>query len=160
MFKFLKPPIQDIPIADDQRDAAYKKHRMQVFAGIFIGYAGYYLVRKNFTLAMPDLIDQGYTKAQLGFALSGVSIAYGISKLVMGMLSDKSNARIFLPLGLILSGLTMIFMGLTHWATLSVYSMFFIFQFIKYFFHFFFCFPFEVFTIKFFIFFCFIFTVN
>ncbi len=124
MFKFLKPPAQRPAIADDQKDAAYKKYRWQVFLGIFIGYAGYYLVRKNFTMAMPDLIDAGYTKAQLGFALSGVSIAYGISKLVMGMLSDKSNARIFLPLGLILSGLTMIFMGLTHWATLSVYSMF------------------------------------
>ena len=124
MFNFLKPPTQTSTIADDQRDAVYKKYRWQVFMGIFVGYAGYYLVRKNFTLAMPDLIDQGYTKAELGFALSGVSIAYGISKLMMGMLSDKSNARIFLPLGLILSGLTMIFMGLTHWATLSVYTMF------------------------------------
>ena len=124
MFSFLKPPAAKSLLPKEEVDAAYKRYRWQVFLGIFIGYAGYYLVRKNFTLAMPDLIEQGFTKAELGLALSGVSIAYGISKLVMGMVSDKSNARVFMPLGLILSGLTMIFMGLTHWATLSVWTMF------------------------------------
>ncbi len=37
--------------------SAYRRLRIQVFAGIFVGYAGYYLVRKNFSLAMPYLID-------------------------------------------------------------------------------------------------------
>jgi len=36
-------------------DPTYKRLRWQVFIGIFIGYAGYYLVRKNFSLAMPYL---------------------------------------------------------------------------------------------------------
>ena len=79
--------------------------------GIFVGYAGYYLVRKNFTLAMPYLIAEGYTKADLGFALSGVSIAYGLSKFIMGSVSDRSNARIFMSLGLLCSALIMISMG-------------------------------------------------
>ena len=53
--------------------------RWQVFFGIFFGYAGYYLVRKNFSLAMPYLIEQGFSRGDLGLALSGVSIAYGLS---------------------------------------------------------------------------------
>jgi OPA family glycerol-3-phosphate transporter-like MFS transporter len=35
--------------------------RWQVFIGIFLGYAGYYLVRKNFSLVMPDLVKLGYS---------------------------------------------------------------------------------------------------
>ena len=71
--------ISPAPHADrlplERIDPEYKRLRLQVFLGIFIGYAGYYLVRKNFSLVMPDLIAQGYSKADLGFALSGVSIA-------------------------------------------------------------------------------------
>ena len=92
-------------------DAEYKRLRWQVFIGIFIGYAGYYLVRKNFSMAMPDLIAQGYSKGDLGIALSGVSIAYGLSKFLMGNVSDRSNARVFLSLGLVLSAISMIVMG-------------------------------------------------
>lgn len=105
-------------------DPEYKKQRLKVFLGIFLGYAGYYLVRKNFSLAMPDLIDQGYSKAQLGFALSGVSIAYGLSKFIMGNVSDRSNARNFLAVGLLLSAFTMIFMGIFPFATSSITVMF------------------------------------
>ncbi|TCC95498.1 glycerol-3-phosphate transporter [Pedobacter hiemivivus] len=105
-------------------DPEYKKQRLKVFLGIFLGYAGYYLVRKNFSLAMPDLIDQGFSKAQLGFALSGVSIAYGLSKFLMGNVSDRSNARNFLTAGLVLSAFTMIFMGMFPFATSSIAVMF------------------------------------
>ena len=44
-----------------------------------------------------------YSKAELGSALTGLSIAYGISKFLMGSVSDRSNPRYFLPLGLLLS---------------------------------------------------------
>lgn len=98
--------------------------RMQVFIGIFIGYAGYYLVRKNFSMAMPDLMEKGFSKGDLGLALSGVSIAYGLSKFLMGNVSDRSNARIFISLGLFLSALTMLLMGLFPWATGSIGIMF------------------------------------
>ncbi|ARS35982.1 glycerol-3-phosphate transporter [Pontibacter actiniarum] len=105
-------------------DPEYKRLRFQVFLGIFIGYAGYYLVRKNFSLVMPDLIEQGYSKADLGIALSGVSVAYGLSKFLMGNLSDRSNARVFLSVGLVLSALTMIVMGVVPVATSSIAIMF------------------------------------
>ena len=99
MIGILRPPAQRDPLPEGEVDSAYRRLRLQVFIGIFVGYAGYYLVRKNFTLAMPYLIEAGYTKADLGFALSGVSIAYGLSKFIMGNASDRSNARIFMTLG-------------------------------------------------------------
>jgi OPA family glycerol-3-phosphate transporter-like MFS transporter len=121
---FLKPAVHREPLREDDQTGAYRRLRLQVFIGIFIGYAGYYLVRKNFTLAMPYLIEEGYSKAELGLALSGVSIAYGVSKFIMGSASDRSNARFFMSLGLTCSALTMISMGTLPAATSSVGIMF------------------------------------
>jgi len=121
---FLKPPAHRKPLPEDEVDDSYRRLRLQVFIGIFVGYAGYYLVRKNFTLAMPYLIEQGYSKTDLGLALSGVSIAYGLSKFIMGSVSDRSNARTFMTLGLSCSALIMIFMGVVPFATSSVTVMF------------------------------------
>ena len=121
---FLAPAAHTAPLPEQQVDSSYKRLRLQVFLGIFVGYAGYYLVRKNFSMAMPDLIEQGFTKGQLGIALSGVSIAYGLSKFLMGNVSDRSNARIFLSLGLVLSALSMIMMGMFAVMTSSIAIMF------------------------------------
>ncbi|VEB39943.1 G-3-P permease [Chromobacterium violaceum] len=84
------------PLPDAQQHGLYRRLRWQIFLGIFIGYAGYYLVRKNFSLAMPYLVEQGFSRGDLGFAMSGVAIAYGLSKFLMGAVSDRSNPRVFL----------------------------------------------------------------
>ena len=110
MWKILRPPKHKPPVAAEKIDKEYKRLRLQVFIGIFIGYAGYYLVRKNFTLAMPHLVEMGFDKGDLGIALSANAIAYGLSKFLMGGVSDRSNARVFLPLGLVLAALSMMFM--------------------------------------------------
>ena len=110
MWKILRPPKHKPPVAAEKIDKEYKRLRLQVFIGIFIGYAGYYLVRKNFTLAMPHLVEMGFDKGDLGIALSANAIAYGLSKFLMGGVSDRSNARVFLPLGLVLASLSMMFM--------------------------------------------------
>ncbi|TPE41054.1 glycerol-3-phosphate transporter [Pontibacter mangrovi] len=122
--KLISPAQHAERLPLERIDPEYKRLRLQVFLGIFIGYAGYYLVRKNFSLVMPDLIEQGYSKSDLGIALSGVSVAYGLSKFLMGNVSDRSNARIFLSLGLLLSALTMIGMGVFPIATSSIAIMF------------------------------------
>ncbi len=124
MFNFLKPPSPRKPLPSDEVDNTYKKLRFQVFLGIFIGYTGYYLLRKNFSLAMPDLIDQGFSKGELGIALSAVSIAYGFSKFVMGMVSDRSNARVFLSLGLILTAIVNLLLGFVPFFTSGILIMF------------------------------------
>jgi len=124
MIGFLRPAEHQPLIAQEQRDSQYNKLRWQVYIGIFVGYAGYYLVRKNFSLAMPYLIQEGYSRTELGFVLSGVAIAYGLSKFIMGSVSDRSNARNFMALGLAMSALVMITMGTVPAATSSVSIMF------------------------------------
>ncbi|MCP3740678.1 glycerol-3-phosphate transporter [Rossellomorea sp. BNER] len=124
MFKLFKPapPIERLP--ENKIDSEYKRLRFQVFMGIFIGYAAYYLIRKNFSLAIPYLTEQGFSKGELGLALSAISIAYGISKFVMGTVSDRSNARYFLAAGLLLSAIINLAMGFIPFFTSSIAIMF------------------------------------
>jgi OPA family glycerol-3-phosphate transporter-like MFS transporter len=124
MKNILAPPLHKELLSKEEIGPTYKKLRFQVFLGIFIGYAGYYLVRKNFSLVMPDLIEQGYTKGQLGIIASAVSIAYGLSKFLMGGVSDRSNARLFLSLGLLLSAITVFSLGTIPVLTSSAIIMF------------------------------------
>lgn len=123
MKNLLRPAAHKPLIAEEKIDKKYSALRWQVFIGIFVGYAGYYLVRKNFSLAIPDLVIDGFNRGELGFALSANAIAYGISKFLMGVVSDRSNARYFLPLGLLLSSLVTIFMG-TSFGISSIAVMF------------------------------------
>lgn len=53
MFGIFRPAPHQAPLPDAEVDSTYRRLRWQIFAGIFIGYAGYYLLRKNFSLAMP-----------------------------------------------------------------------------------------------------------
>lgn len=55
MSRFLDPPKAGKPLAEDKVDKTYKAMRTKVFLGAFFGYAAYYLVRKNLSLAAPAL---------------------------------------------------------------------------------------------------------
>lgn len=124
MLSIFKPAPHRARLPEAEIDPLYRRLRWQIFLGIFFGYAAYYLVRKNFALAMPYLVEQGFSRGDLGFALSGISIAYGFSKFIMGSVSDRSNPRVFLPAGLILAAAVMLFMGFVPWATSSIAIMF------------------------------------
>src|SRR5688572_32886938 len=114
MIGLLRPAPHVAPLPLDRVDPEYRRLRRRVYAGIFVGYAGYYLVRNNLALAIPDLLAEHpeYSKAALGTALTALSIAYGISKFLMGSVSDRSNPKYFLPLGLLLSCAVMAVSGL------------------------------------------------
>ncbi|MEN9812518.1 MAG: sn-glycerol-3-phosphate transporter [Verrucomicrobiota bacterium] len=112
MFSFLRPAPAVPELPADRIDPEYRRLRWQVFTGIFIGYAAFYLVRKNFALAIPDILKEHpeYTKAALGSAMTGLSVAYGVSKFIMGSVSDRSNPRWFMTIGLLLTaGVTFAF---------------------------------------------------
>jgi MFS transporter, OPA family, glycerol-3-phosphate transporter len=114
MIGFLRPAPFAAPLPAAAVDPLYRTLRRRVFAGIFLGYAGYYLVRNNLALAIPDMLraHPEFTKAELGSALTGLAIAYGLSKFLMGSVSDRSNPKYFLPLGLLLSSAIMAAFGL------------------------------------------------
>ena len=123
MLSLFKPAPHIQRLSADRIDPVYRRLRWQIFIGIFFGYAAYYLVRKNFALAFPSLMEQGFSKGELGTALSAISIAYGLSKFIMGSFSDRANPRYFLPTGLILASAVMLIMGFCDWATSSVWIM-------------------------------------
>ncbi len=82
----------------------YKTWRFNVFLGIFIGYAGFYLIRNNVTLVSAILKEHDIMNAVgIGVVANAVLFSYGLSKFFMAMLSDRANARYFMPIGLALS---------------------------------------------------------
>jgi OPA family sugar phosphate sensor protein UhpC-like MFS transporter len=86
---------------------------------MYIGYAFYYFTRKSFTFAMPAMQSElGLGKFELGLLASILSISYGTSKFVSGILGDKSNPRYFMSIGLILTGIFNVLFGMSSilWA--------------------------------------------
>ena len=117
MAKFFDPPQAKPLLPKEKIDSVYKSMRFKVFMGSFLGYAGYYLVRKNLSLASPDMVAEGLVDYQgVGIAASALSIAYAFSKFGMGMLSDRSDARKFLTVGLVVASLVMMAMGLLPYS--------------------------------------------
>ena len=116
MFSFISALYRPAPFAEpvprEEIAPLYSRYRWQMMASAFWGYAGFYIVRKNFSLAKPYLIhDLHLTTGDVGLIATGLSLAYGISKFVMGSLSDRSNPRYFMATGLIVSGVINIFFG-------------------------------------------------
>jgi len=125
MIGFLKPAAFAPAVPAERVDPEYRRLRRRVFIGIFVGYAGYYLVRNNLALAIPDLLEAHpeFSKAELGTALTALSVTYGVSKFLMGSVSDRSNPKYFLPLGLLLSSALMAAFGLFHAMAASLVAI-------------------------------------
>ncbi len=105
MLSIFKPAPHKARLPAAEIDPTYRRLRWQIFLGIFFGYAAYYLVRKNFALAMPYLVEQGFSRGDLGFALSGISIAYGFSKFIMGSVGTVAKLAMRQPF-VLFKGLT------------------------------------------------------
>jgi len=117
LFKIFNPPLPISQLPLEVIDKEYKKHRRMIFSGIFVGYGVSYLIRSGlFSLAMPHLIKQGFSKGQLGLVLTAFSVAYAFSKFLMGNVSDRSNPKYFLGAGLIIAVLATFAFGFTDWA--------------------------------------------
>ncbi|MGP5056032.1 MFS transporter [Brachybacterium paraconglomeratum] len=115
-----RPRLDDAEIA-----RRYPRRRLNVFLGIFVGYAGFYLIRNNVSLVAPLLIeDKGLSTIGIGLIANAVLFAYGLSKFFMATLSDRSNARLFLPIGLALSALTNLVVAFVPWVsgTIAVFA--------------------------------------
>ena len=114
MFNFFKPAPAIERLPKDKIPSAYRAYRTRMFLMMFVGYAGYYLVRKNFAIASPFLINNyHFTKTDIGLISTGLAVAYGLGKFVLGSLADRSNVKYFLGFGLLASSIISIFMGFT-----------------------------------------------
>jgi len=106
IFSIYRPAAFAEPLPKEKAASGYRRMRWQMMLSVFSGYTFFYFVRNNFSLAKPYLIrDYGMSKGDVGLIATGLAIAYGLSKFIMGNVSDRSNPRYFMATGLILSGL-------------------------------------------------------
>lgn len=92
----------------------YRYWRLRIFFGMYIGYALFYLTRKSLTYILPVLMkDFSLTMADVGVFGSVIYVTYGLSKFVSGIVSDKSNPRYFMSIGLIMTGVINVLFGMT-----------------------------------------------
>jgi MFS transporter, OPA family, sugar phosphate sensor protein UhpC len=115
VFNFLKSPKHPPRITDPKQITKdYKYWRLRTLYSMYFGYAVFYFTRKSFVYAMPDMINSlHFTKTDIGILGTVFYLTYGVSKFVSGMLSDKSNPRYFMAVGLIATGVANIFFGLS-----------------------------------------------
>ncbi len=78
----------------------------------WLTYAGFYLCRKNFAVAMPLLTeDLGYTKLDFATIIFVFSLFYAGGQFVNALLSDRFGARLVVGIGMIVSAASNIAMG-------------------------------------------------
>lgn len=124
-FLSLFRPAPYIDLIKDQEvvDKNYRYWRWRIFWSMFVGYAFFYFTRKSFTFAAPGLIaDLGYTTTEVGILSTVLYLTYGFSKFVSGVMADRANPRFFMSIGLIITGLTNIFFGLS--SSLFAFAVF------------------------------------
>jgi OPA family glycerol-3-phosphate transporter-like MFS transporter/OPA family sugar phosphate sensor protein UhpC-like MFS transporter len=85
----------------EQVRAAYRYWQRRLLLSTIVGYALFYFVRKNLSVAMPAMEhDLHITKTQLGMFLTAHGLIYGFARFGNGLLADRMSARLLLPLGL------------------------------------------------------------
>jgi phosphoglycerate transporter family protein len=82
---------------------------------LILGYATFYIVRQNFTVAAPEMLrDFGYSRSEIGWVFSVFSIIYGVGKFISGAICDRSDARYFMSIGLIGSAICALCVGFSN----------------------------------------------
>ena len=81
---------------------------------LMIGYLLFYFVRKNFSIVMPAMeAELGISKVKLGIFLTLNGIIYGLSRFINGFIADRVSRKKMMALGLALSALVNILIGLS-----------------------------------------------
>ena len=101
--RLFKPAAAIAMLPAKQIAKKYPFWRLRMFFVAYIAYSTYYFGRSSFDVSKQYITTLGTD--QLGFIGAALGIAYGLSKFLMGNVSDRSNSRIFLATGLLISGL-------------------------------------------------------
>ncbi|HMW61939.1 MAG TPA: MFS transporter, partial [Leptospiraceae bacterium] len=119
---FIRPAPEMPRIQDPTRiKSDYRYWRTRIMYSMMSGYAVYYFVRKNFSIANKSISEEfHFSNTEMGLILSAATVAYGISKFASGILVDILNPRFLMSAGLILSALTNIFFGMGAGLTVFI----------------------------------------
>lgn len=107
----------------EKEQSLYSYWRFRIMYSMMVGYAGFYLLRQNFTMAIPYMTGElGYTKIQIGCVVSFAALLYGMGKTIFGLLGDKINPRYLMAFGLLFSAFMNICIGMS--STLTAFILF------------------------------------
>jgi len=115
----MSDPVSSAPLPVARLDyqqqfPSYRYWRVRMLATSLVGYAIFYFVRTNISVALPVMEKSLHeSKENLGFVLTVGGVVYGISKFINGFLGDRANPRYFMALGLFLCAIMNVFFGLS-----------------------------------------------
>src|SRR5207245_10579860 len=82
----------------------YPVYRWRIFEAAFIAYATFYLVRNNFAPVSTEIgAALHYDKGMIGDILACTALAYGLGKLVLGYFADRSDARKYVGVAMLIT---------------------------------------------------------
>lgn len=114
LFGFLSPGKDAAPIADlSVVRRRYTNLRLRTLAALTLVYAFYYVTRIPLSVLKQPLVDADIFNAdELGTLSACLTGAYAFGKLGNGFIADRVNVARFIPLGLLLSAVMNLFMGI------------------------------------------------
>ena len=106
LINWFNPAVSKTRHSEEEIQRIYPKYRWHVLESTFLGYAAFYFVRNNLSVVSKEMGEAlHYDKSQIGDILAVTAITYGLGKFVMGALSDRSDSRKFMSVGLMLTAL-------------------------------------------------------
>ena len=98
----------------DEKTKKLRQWKKRILITAWITYASFYLIRINFAVAIPGIIEEfGISKTEIGMVLTALFFAYAIGQFVNGQLGDKFGARKLVFIGLLVSSVINIIFGFT-----------------------------------------------
>jgi OPA family glycerol-3-phosphate transporter-like MFS transporter/OPA family sugar phosphate sensor protein UhpC-like MFS transporter len=94
----------------------FRQWQWRTIFGTMVGYAMFYFVRKNFSIAMatPEMGHElGWSNTQIGLILTVFNLLYGFARFGNGILADRINARKFMVTGLVCAAAVNLCVGFT-----------------------------------------------
>ncbi|HVV01076.1 MAG TPA: MFS transporter [Verrucomicrobiae bacterium] len=104
LFSWFRPAPHKSRVSEEECRKLYPRYRWQVFESAFIAYATFYIVRNNFAPVSKEIgTALHFDKVMIGNILAATAVAYGVGKLVMGYFADRSDARKYVGVAMLLT---------------------------------------------------------
>lgn len=115
MLDFFKAsPPHPVTKNTEEINRDYNYWRLHLMASIWLGYAVFYFTRNSYKSIMPAMLkDLDWQLSDVGILSTIFYIVYGSSRFLGGIISDKSNPRYFMGVGLIITGFINIAFGMS-----------------------------------------------
>lgn len=113
IIKYFSPLPDKEELVEDPKKL--KRLQWSFFVSATLGYGLYYVCRMSLNVIKKPLVDEGIlTEQQLGIVGSALFFTYAIGKFTNGFLGDRVNITRFMGVGLIISSLINLFLGMSH----------------------------------------------